>query len=83
VIDPAALLMVLGVLTCRLDRRERAAIVYLIEEIRLLRHQLGRRRLRFTDDERRCLAARAHRVGRAVLREIATIATPNTAGFGS
>ena len=70
--------MVLGVLTGWLDRREREAIAYLIEENRLLRRQLGTRRLRLTDDDRRRLAARAYRVGRAALREIATIATPDT-----
>src|SRR5437868_3408051 len=70
--------MVLGVLTGWLERRERDAIVYMIEENRLLRRQLGTRRLRLTDDDRRRLAARAYRVGRAALREIATIATPDT-----
>jgi putative transposase len=78
VIDPAALQMVLMVLTGWLDRRERHAIAYLIEENRFLRRQLGGRRLRLTDDDRRRLAARAYRVGRAALREIATIATPDT-----
>jgi hypothetical protein len=58
--------MLLLVLTSWLERREREAIAYLIEENRLLRRQLGGRRLRFTDDERRRLAVRAHRwaVGR-------------------
>jgi transposase InsO family protein len=78
VIDLTALHVVLGVLTGWLDRRERDAIAYLIEGNRLLRRQLGGRRLRLTDDDRRRLAARAFRVGRAVLREIATIATPDT-----
>jgi hypothetical protein len=78
VIDPAALQMVLCVLTGWLERREREAIAYLIEENRLLRRQLGPRRLRLTDDDRRRLAARAYRVGRTALREIATIATPDT-----
>lgn len=78
VIDPAALQVVLGVLTGWLDRREREAVAYLIEENRLLRRQLGTRRLRLTDDDRRRLAARAYRVGRRVLQEIATIATPDT-----
>jgi transposase InsO family protein len=78
VIDPAALQMVLCVLTGWLDRREREAVAYLIEENRLLRRQLGTRRLRLTDDDRRRLAARAYRVGRTALREIATIATPDT-----
>ena len=71
-IDPAALQIVLGVLTGWLDRREREAVAYLIEENRLLRRQLGTRRLRLTDDDGRRLAARAHRVGRAALRAIAT-----------
>jgi hypothetical protein len=78
VIDPAALQMVLCVLTGWLERREREAVAYLIEENRLLRRQLGNRRERLTDDDRRRLAARAYRVGRAALREIATIATPDT-----
>src|SRR5262245_34673975 len=65
-------------LTGWLDRRERQAIAYLIEENRLLRRQLRGRRLRLTDDDRRRLAARACRVGRAALREIATIATVDT-----
>jgi transposase InsO family protein len=78
VIDLAALQMMLGVLTGWLDRRERESIAYLIEENRLLRRQLGGRRLRLTDEIRRRLAARAYRVGRAALREIATIATPDT-----
>ena len=49
-----------------------------MEENRLLRRQLGGRRVRLTDDDRRRLAARAYRLGRAALREIATIATPDT-----
>jgi transposase InsO family protein len=70
--------MVLGVFTGWLERRERETVAYLIEENRLLRRQLGTRRLRLTDDDRRRLAARAHRVGRAALRGVATIATPDT-----
>ena len=70
--------MVLGVLTGWLERREREAVAYLIEEDRLLRRQLGTGRPRLTDDDRRRLAARAYRVDRAALQEIATIATPDT-----
>ena len=70
--------MVLCVLTGWLDRRERDAVAYLIEENLLLRRQLGTARVRLTDDDRRRLAARAYRVGRRALREIATIATPDT-----
>ena len=70
--------MLLLVLTGWLERREREALAYLIEENRLLRRQLGGRRLRLTDDDRRWLAVRAFRVGRRALREIATIVTPDT-----
>jgi hypothetical protein len=44
----------------------------------VLRRQLGGRRLRLTDDERRTLAARAYPLGRRTLREVATIVTPDT-----
>ena len=40
--------------------------------------QIGARRLRFTDDQRRRLSARARTLGRRLLREIATIVTPDT-----
>ena len=52
--------------------------MYLIAENRLIRRQLGTRRLRLTDADRRRLAIRAVRVGRHRLREIASIATPDT-----
>ena len=77
-IDLTTLRLVLGVLTGRLDCREREAIAYLIEENRLLRRQLCGLRLRLTDNHRRRLAARAYRVGRATLQQIATIVTPDT-----
>ena len=70
--------MLLLVLTGWLERREREALAYLIEENRLLRRQLGGRHLRLTKDDRRRLAVRAFRVGRRALREIATIVTPDT-----
>lgn len=77
-IDLAALPFVLMGLTGWLERGERETIAYLVAENRLLRQQVGRRRLRLTEAERRRLAIRAHRVGRAALRQIATIATPDT-----
>src|SRR5258705_9676728 len=70
--------MLLLVLTGWLEHREREALAYLIEENRLLQRQLGGRRLRLTDDDRRRLAIRAYRLGRRRLREIATIVTPDT-----
>jgi len=78
VIDVSALRMVLITLTSCLDCGELEMLAYLIEENRVLRRQLGGRRLRLTDDDRRQLAARAYRVGRHALRDIATIVTPDT-----
>ena len=54
------------------------AIDYLREENRVLREQLGGRRLRLTDHQRRRLAAEAKGLGRRVLAEVATIVTPET-----
>jgi hypothetical protein len=68
VIDVSAVQMLLLTVTSWLDRREREVLAYLIEENRVLRRQLGGRRLRLTDDDRRKLAARAHRLGRQTLR---------------
>jgi hypothetical protein len=62
VIDASALQMVLAVLTGWLDRQERQAVAYLMEENRVLRRQLGQQRLQFTDADRRRLAVRGHRV---------------------
>ena len=58
-IDASAFQLLLMVVTGWLARREREVIVYLIEENRCLRRQLGSRRVRLTDDDRRRLAARA------------------------
>jgi len=74
----SALQMWLAVLIGWWDRQEREALAYLIEENRVLRAQLGGRRLRLTDDDRRRLAVRAFRLGRRALRHVATIVTPDT-----
>ena len=76
--DIAALRVLLLVVTGWLERRERDAIGYLIEENRLLRRQLDGRRLRLTDADRRRLAALAYRLGRRVVHDLATVATPDT-----
>jgi hypothetical protein len=46
------------------NRRQQAAIDYLREENRILREQLGGRRLHLTDDQRRRRAAKAKALGR-------------------
>jgi putative transposase len=60
--------------------RQANIITYLIEENRVLKEQLESdgRRLRFTDDQRRRLAAKGKPLGRKGLRQIATIVTPDT-----
>src|SRR3569832_589542 len=60
------------------NRQQLQLIDYLQEEYRALREMIGDRRLRFTDDQRRRLAAKAIRVGRKALQDIATIVTPDT-----
>jgi putative transposase len=61
-----------------LQRHQQQVITYLLAENRVLQAQLGGRRLRLTDTERRRLAALAHPLGRKRLKEMATIATPDT-----
>ena len=75
-VDFAFARVVLGALVGWLSRRQQEAMAYLLEENRILRRQLRGRRLRLTDDERRRLAVRGHRLGRRALREVATIVTP-------
>src|SRR5262245_57968347 len=60
------------------NQQQRDVIDYLQEENRVLREQIGARRLRFTDDQRRRLAAKARTRGRRLRREFATIVTPDT-----
>jgi putative transposase len=61
-----------------MNQQQQFAIDYLREENRVLKEQLGRRRLRLNDDQRRRLAAKAKRLGRRVLKEVAGIPTPET-----
>jgi hypothetical protein len=60
------------------QRHQQQVIAYLQEENRVLKAQRGGRRLRLTDTERRRLAALAHPLGRKRLKEMATLATPDT-----
>jgi hypothetical protein len=53
-------------------------IEYLQAENRALREQLGNRRLRFTDEQRRRFAVTGHALGRKALRELGPIVTPDT-----
>src|SRR4029434_7495876 len=69
------------VITCIagwLNQHQQRSCEYLVEENRVLREQIGNRRLLFTDDQRRRLAVRAKEVGRSALSGLATIVTPDT-----
>src|ERR1700726_3625356 len=61
-----------------MNQRQLQMIDYLREENRVLREQLGGRRLRLNDDQRRRLAVKAKGLGRKLLAEMATIVTPET-----
>ena len=61
-----------------MNQRQQNVIEYLREENRVLREQLGKRRLRFTDDQRRRLAVRAKGLGRKLLVQVASLVTPDT-----
>ena len=61
-----------------LQRGQSEAIVYLREENRILKAQLRNQRLRLTDDDRRRLAGLGARLGRRLLKDVATVVTPDT-----
>jgi len=61
-----------------LNRQQQDIVAYLTEENRVLREQLKGKRIRFTDDQRRRLAAKGKALGRKVLGEVCTLVTPET-----
>ena len=61
-----------------INQQQREVIEYLQTENRVLREQLGPRRLHFTDDQRIRLAAKAKHLRRRVLREVGSIVSPDT-----
>ena len=61
-----------------MNQQQQFAIDYLREENRVLREQLGGRRVRLNDDQRRRLAAKAKKLGRRILEKVAGLVTPDT-----
>ena len=61
-----------------MNHQQQHIIDYLREENRVLHAQLGTRRLRFDNEQRRRLAVRAKLLRRRILAEVATIVTPDT-----
>ncbi len=60
-----------------LNQEQQKILEFLQEENRVLKEQLGAR-LRFSDDQRRRLAAKGKELGRKLLEEVATLVTPDT-----
>ena len=69
--------LVVGI-TGWVQRDQQAAIVYLLEENRVLKARLRGRKLRLTDDERHRLAVKGKALGRKLLAEVVGIVTPET-----
>jgi hypothetical protein len=61
-----------------INRHQQQVISYLQEENHILKAKLGNQRIRFTDTERRRLAALAHSLGRKCLKALSALATPDT-----
>src|SRR3954468_8187108 len=76
VLDPF-LFVLISIAGC-INQQQQQAIEYLREENKVLREQLGGRRLRFTDEQRRRLAVKAKGLGQRVVAAVATIVTPET-----
>ena len=75
-IQPLTLLVV--AIAGWLQRDQQAAMVYLLEENKVLKARLCGRKLRLTDDERRRLAVKGKALDRKLLAEVAGIVTPET-----
>ncbi len=73
-----ALMVLATLLAGWLNKQQQRAIEYLREENRVLREQLGDKRILLNDDQRRRLAVKGKALGRKLLDEICTIVTPDT-----
>lgn len=60
------------------SHEQQRTIDYLIEENRVPKEQLGNRRLRLTNYQRRLLAEKGEDLGRSILSIVATIMPPNS-----
>jgi hypothetical protein len=61
-----------------INRQQQDVVAYLQAENRALREQLGPKRIRWTDAQRRLLADKAKALGRAALSELGPVVTPDT-----
>ncbi len=61
-----------------LNREQQKVLYYLREENRVLREQLDKKPIRFTDSQRRRLAAKGKELSRSLLAEFGGLVTPDT-----
>ena len=61
-----------------INRHQQAVITFQKEEIRVLREMLGGKRLRFTDEQCRRLALKAHALSNCNSKELGPLVTPDT-----
>ncbi len=70
--------LLVAVLGGFLIERQRSAVEFIRDGNHVLRQQVGKKRLRLTDDQQRRLAVKSQELGRKLLSEVATIVTPDT-----
>jgi putative transposase len=70
--------LLLLVLAGWVNRQQQKVIEYLVTENRVLRKKLGNKRILLTDQQRRQLAVKGKILGRKMLEEFASVATPET-----
>ena len=61
-----------------LNREQQQIIEYLQAENSILKEHLNRKRIRYTNKQRRRLAAKAKVLGRTMLRQLKPLGTPDT-----
>ena len=61
-----------------MNRKQAQLIEYILEENRVLRELMGRKRLRFSEAQKRRLAAKARGISLGRLKEIARVVSPQT-----
>ena len=76
--DAFHLKLLLATFSGWVNRGQAQVIDYQAEVIQVLKEQLGGKRPRLTDDQRRRLAAKGKPLGRRLLDKVAAIVTPDT-----
>src|SRR5713101_4377718 len=66
-----------------MNQHQQHVVEYLSEENRVLQEQIGSRRMRFTDNQRCRLAARAKKLSRKILEQVVNCHAGNLVGLAS